>query len=193
MARPTGRPVRDEVLVAARGLIQNVGVGAFSYSDLSAAIGIKAPSIHHHFRHKEDLVAEVAEQYRAEFAAEVDAIAGATVSQRLRAFAELFVDTAAKNMMCLCGAVAAEWSTVGEAPRKQVEGFVEDQVAWLAAQVEEGASSGELRADIDPRVTARAILAMLEGAILMGRVDASSNAVSPVSEWLVSLLASDST
>ena len=92
MARPSGRPVRDEVLAATKDLIQRVGISGFSYTHLAEEVGVKAPSIHHHFKRKEDLVAEVANQYRSDFASELQEIDAETATGRLGQYAKLFAE-----------------------------------------------------------------------------------------------------
>jgi len=171
MARPTGRPVRAEILVASRDLIQRVGVGAFSYNQLAEQLGIKAPSIHHHFKRKEDLVAEVARLYREEFASELASISDEGVLDRVRSYSRLFLKAASNDLTCLCIAIAAEWATTGPHPREQVEGFVDDQIEWLSAQLRLGVESGDVRGDIDSDVMARTILSVLEGSLMLMRVD----------------------
>lgn len=189
MARPTGRPIREEILTLTEQLIQRAGVGAFSYNQVADKIGIKAPTIHHYFKRKEDLVAEVAAGYRERFASEVRAITGETASDRLREFTDLFARTASDDLMCLCGALAAEWATAGDEPRKVVEGFLDDQIHWLTDQICDGIKHGEFRRELDPTASAKTILATLEGAVLLNRADSSSDPVSLVSGVLLSLLA----
>lgn len=189
MARPTGRPIRDEILTLTEELIQRVGVGAFSYNQVADQIGIKAPTIHHYFKRKEDLVAEVAAGYRERFATQVDAIAGVTATERLTQFAELFARTASGDLMCLCGALAAEWATAGEAPRQEVQGFLDDQVAWLAEQIRQGVAAGEFRDGLDPVASAETVLATLEGAILLSRAERATDPVATATAVLLSLLA----
>ena len=169
MARPTGRPVRDEILVAAQRLIQQVGVDGFSYADLAEIVDVRAPSIHHHFRRKEDLVAEVANRYRRSFRTTVAAIDDPSPRDRILAYAEIFSDTAAEQLLCLCGTLAGEWSTIGDRARQVVQAFVEDQLTWLAEQLEEAARVGEIADTADHRATAELILATLEGALLLSR------------------------
>lgn len=188
MARPTGRPLGDELVDEARLLIQQLGVNGFSYGMLAERLGVRSPSIHHHFRTKEDLVAEVATRYRADFAASVAAIGSSGARDRLSAYAELYAETSSRGELCLCGAVAAEWASVGDKPRRVVEGFFADQHTWLAKEIEIGLASGELRADLDAPALASAILATLEGALLLARADGSS--VSTSADAVIGLLVS---
>lgn len=188
MARPTGRPVKEEILIATRTLIQRVGVCGFSYGDLAKELGIKAPSIHHHFRTKEELVAEVARRYRLDFGDRVAKLQDDSATRRIERYVDIFEQTAASDLLCLCGAVAAEWATVGELPKAEVENFFDEQEAWLAEAVRFGVTSGEFRSDLDPEETARTMLATLEGAILMTRAGPRPGLASGVGAVLTRLL-----
>lgn len=175
MARPTGRPVREELIVEATALIKAVGVSAFSYGDLAQRLGIKAPSIHHRFRAKQDLVAAVAERYRHDFKQAVLALEPASPADRLAAYANLFVATARADELCLCGAVAAEWLSIGDGSRQEVAAFFDDQVVWLTNELAAGQQAGSFRADLEAAQLAEVVLAVLEGALLMSRAGARSD------------------
>ena len=141
MARPSGRPLREEILAAARPLIQRVGVDGFSFSDIAAQLDVKAPSIHHHFATKADLVAEVAERYRIDFADRVAEISDETAAERLLSYADLFDAPTSDGLLCLCGSIAAEWPTITDGARKEVEAFFADQHAWIAGELRAQASA----------------------------------------------------
>lgn len=189
MARPTGRPIRDEILALTEQLIQQVGPGGFSYNQIANQVGIKAPTIHHYFKRKEDLIAEVAAGYRERFSHQVTAIESSSATDRLQQFADLFARTASGDAMCLCGAIAAEWATAGEAPRQIVQGFLDDQITWLAEQIRQGVEQGEFRHGLDPTASAHTVLATLEGAILLNRADSPDDPVALATAGLMSLLA----
>jgi TetR/AcrR family transcriptional regulator, transcriptional repressor for nem operon len=187
MARPTGRPVREEVLAAAADLIAIVGVGAFSYGDLAAQLDIKAPSIHHHFRSKEDLVAEVVRRYRASFAEQTGAIKVGKATRRLTQYADIFEQTSVNERFCLCGAVAAEWAAIGDEPRVEVRRFFDDQYSWILAEIESGIAGKEF-ANRDPLGSARTFLAMLEGSMLVARTRPSEHVVAENAKVFLRLL-----
>ncbi|MCH3032011.1 TetR/AcrR family transcriptional regulator, partial [Listeria monocytogenes] len=42
-------PTAERVVDAAEGLVQQHGYNGFSYDDVAQLVGIKKPSIHHHF------------------------------------------------------------------------------------------------------------------------------------------------
>ncbi|MEM7276218.1 MAG: TetR/AcrR family transcriptional regulator [Actinomycetota bacterium] len=186
--------MRDELLAEARTRIQQAGVSGFSYGDLASTLGIKAPSIHHHFPRKDDLVAEVAARYRAEFAEAVEAIASAepaadaASSDRIRAYARLFATTAAADLQCLCGAISADWVAVGEQTRAEVTGFFAEQADWLRGQLAAGVAGGEFRSDVDPARQATLLLTALEGAIVLSRAGDRADLASRVADDHLSLL-----
>jgi TetR/AcrR family transcriptional regulator, transcriptional repressor for nem operon len=172
MAKPTGRAIRDELIDGAKELIQTRGIGEFSYGALAATIGIKAPSIHHHFPRKEQLVAEVAAHYAKDFDASVRKIRGASAVTRIVAYADLYANTAKSGRTCLCGAIATEWTSVGPEAQAVVDQFFSEQVNWLRHQILDGQRSGEICGDgLSPLKLARVIFAALQGSLLLARSD----------------------
>ncbi len=187
MARPTGRPIRDELVQAARDLIQTRGVGEFSYGALADAIGIRAPSIHHHFPRKEQLVAEVAAQYRTGFDALVGEIDTSSPTEAIVAYSAMYATTASSGRTCLCGAIAAEWASVGEEVHAEVSRFFAEQIEWLRTRITEAQRLGEIRrTDVNPLAFARTIFACLQGALVLARSDADfGNTTGAVRDLLV--------
>lgn len=169
MARPSGRPLREEILATARPLIQRVGVDGFSFSDIATQLDVKAPSIHHHFASKADLVAAVAERYRGDFADRVAEIDEGTATDRLLAYADLFDAPASKGLLCLCGSLAAEWPTIMDAARREVETFFSEQHAWIVNELRTGAEAGEFTSVADAEELAETLVAALEGSMLVAR------------------------
>lgn len=188
MARPTGREIRTEIVDVATVLIQRQGVSGFSYSDVASQLLVKAPSIHHHFRTKDDLVAEVVSTYTERFASLVADIPAGTAVSRILAYADLFAQVAANDRLCLCGSVSADWPAVGASSQREVEQFFASQRRWLTSEIESGTEQGELRTDIDSDHLAVVVLSALEGSLLLDM--ASSNGVSDLlGQTLVALLA----
>ena len=167
-ARASGRPIREEILDAARELAQTVGFEAFSYADLAERVGIRSASIHHHFRYKQDLVAELLMRYRLDFAQSTKALNTIdSAPERLAAYARLFSEVAAQGRMCLCGMSAAEWSSIGGAGQDEVTAFLSEQRTWLTAALSDGLKQGVFPNDLRPGALAEVMLVALEGALLL--------------------------
>lgn len=172
MAKPTGRAIREELVVGARDLIQTLGIGQFSYGELAATVGIKSPSIHHYFPHREQLVAEVAATYRVEFNSRVAALRSTSPSKRIVAYASLYADTASSGRTCLCGAIASEWASAGELARTEIDLFFAEQRTWLVSQLQLAQVHGEIRkVGIDLPTVARMIFSSLQGSLTLAKSD----------------------
>ena len=171
-ARSSGRPIREEILDAARELAQTVGFEAFSYADLAERVGIRPASIHHHFRYKYDLIAELLRRYRLEFAQNANGLnAIVSAPDRLVAYARLFNEVSAQGRMCLCGMSAGEWSSIGEAGQEEVTAFLSEQRMWLTATLADGLNQAVFHDDLEAPAQAEVMLVALEGALLLARAD----------------------
>ena len=119
-------PTAERVVDAAEGLVQQHGYNGFSYDDVAQLVGIKKPSIHHHFPKKGELVAVVAQRYTHRFREELLSIEGqhAKAPDRLTAYAALFERTFAKDRrLCVCGMLGAESDSLPDAVVSEVERF----------------------------------------------------------------------
>jgi TetR/AcrR family transcriptional repressor of nem operon len=165
-------PTAVRVLDAAQILIQNNGYNGFSYEDLSRMVGLRKPSLHHHFPKKEDLGATVVERYTERFVLALNEIenthAGAT--EQIQAYVDLFIDTyGTTQRLCPCGMLGAEAETLPERVRTGVTAFFELNLSWLEAAVTRGKKSGEFTLCDRPDQAALLLFAALEGAMVVGR------------------------
>ena len=165
-------PAAERVVDAAEGLMQQQGYNGFSYDDVAQLIGIKKPSVHHHFPTKGDLAAMVVQRYTYRFREELLRIEGshAHARDRLTAYAELFDRTFARERrLCVCGMLGAEAHDLPEAVRGEVTRFFDINLRWLGDAFELGRTEGALSAQAQPLALARAYLCALEGAMVVGR------------------------
>lgn len=162
----------DRILDIAEGLVQTRGYEAFSYADISGALGIRKASVHHHFATKAELTRMVAARYRGAFAERLRGLDRdfPDPTRRLMRYVRLFQEALHKgDHMCLYGMLASSAVTLPPAVREEVLGFFADQEAWLTGLLAAGRSAGEFRFDGKPAATAAALFAGLEGAMLVAR------------------------
>jgi TetR/AcrR family transcriptional repressor of nem operon len=161
----------SRILDIAEELVQTRGFNGFSYNDISERLGIRKPSIHHHFSTKAALGARLVERYRQRFLGALAAIdrAGGNAPRRLRGYARIYEEVLAKDRMCLCGMLAAEVVTLPESVRAPLQRFFDDSETWLTELLESGRRSGELAFAGKARDQARLLLASLEGAMMVAR------------------------
>lgn len=162
----------ERVVDAAEALIQHHGYNGFSYDDVARKIGIKKPSIHHHFPSKAELVGVVAQRYTHRFREQLLRIEGkhAKPLDRLKAYAELFAQTYSQDRrLCVCGMLGAESEALPDDVAREVQRFFVINLEWLSATFASGQSDGSLRNSATPQDHAESFLCALEGAMVVGR------------------------
>ena len=159
------------ILDVAEELIQTRGLNAMSYADVSTRVGITNASLHYHFPAKADLTTALITRYSERFFAALDEIERTKpdVADRLRAYAEIYATVLARGRMCLCGMLASDFETLSPAAQDHVTAFFERSYTWLERIIDEGVAAGHLPAPVSSRATAEALVAGLEGAMLVSR------------------------
>jgi TetR/AcrR family transcriptional repressor of nem operon len=165
---------RIRIIDLAEALLMESGFNAISYQDVADRIGIRKASIHYHFPSKADLGAAVVGRYIAKLAgamAPVSELDASGVTQAFEGFLGVFAMVAATpRKVCLGGVLGAEFETLPENMRTEVQRFYRLAQAWLGALLERGREVGVFRFDGAAEGRARAILAMLEGSLIVERV-----------------------
>jgi len=161
---------REAILAAATRIAQAHGYGGLNFRDLAADVGIKAPSIYHHFPSKADLGAAVAKRYWEDTAAGLEAMSTEFADRPVRALHEYPARTFRPslengNRICLCSFMSAEYDDLPAEVQKEVQAFADINIAWLGKTLVAAGVVG--RAESEAR--ARSIFAAVSGAQLMAR------------------------
>ena len=165
------RHTADRVLDIAEALVQTRGYNAFSYADVSKAVGIRKASLHHHYPTKADLGLALVSRYRAAFLAALKNIEEKSEStpRRLERYTELYGSVLRKGRMCMCGMLAADVATLPKPMRESIADFFGENEAWLTRVLTEGKKRGEIAFDGTPASLASFFVSSLEGAMLVAR------------------------
>jgi TetR/AcrR family transcriptional repressor of nem operon len=169
--RPGEVDTAARILTVAERLVQHRGFNGFSYADVAAALDITKASLHYHFAGKAQLGEALIARYAARFAESLAAIdsPAADAPAKLHAYASLYADALRGDRMCLCGMLAAEYSTLPKPMRDAVIRFFDDNEAWLTKVLEQGEEEGTLQFTGSASDAARMIVGGLEGAMLVAR------------------------
>jgi TetR/AcrR family transcriptional repressor of nem operon len=167
---------RESLLDAAQELVQRVGANAMSYRDLSEAVGIRKASIHYHFPTKSDLLVSLIARYADHFLALLGEIRSGKEagSSKLARYCRLFEQTLRKSAgerACPCGMLGAEITTLSPEAAEKLREFYRENVRGLAAILDEGLEDGSLAFEGRSDDLAWLLFSMLEGAMLIARVD----------------------
>jgi TetR/AcrR family transcriptional repressor of nem operon len=162
--------IRSSLIDAATDQVRQHGYSAFSYADLVDVVGIRKPSIHHHFPTKEDLGVAMVTAYTERVLEQLDRIDSDIDDpiERLRAYAQLYREGLKAGQGCLCGVLASEVAVLPQRVQAGIRQFFKLNIRWLERTLRGGLTgasrSAVLRADLEPRREARTVLATLQGA-----------------------------
>jgi TetR/AcrR family transcriptional regulator, transcriptional repressor for nem operon len=163
----------DDILACTRSLIIAGGYHGFSYADIANVVGIRKPSIHHHFPSKVDLVRTLVARYREEARAGI-AHLERNISdpiELLRSYTVYWEAciTNASAPFCVCALLASELPVLPEAVAIEVRAHFRWLSNWLASVLERGSQEGRLQLVTTPRVEAETFMATVHGAMLSAR------------------------
>ncbi|MEO6926322.1 MAG: TetR/AcrR family transcriptional regulator [Rhodanobacter sp.] len=160
------------VMDVAEALIQQRGYRGFSFDEVAQVVGIRKPSVHHHFHTKADLVAALARRYTERFESALAAIdvARRDPLMRLKSYVRLFATTYAQDgRLCVCGMLGAEADALPDGVADAVASFFKLNLAWLTAAFRDAQRSGQMTSAQRAAALAELMLSTLEGAMVVGR------------------------
>ena len=163
----------DRILDAGQELIQTGGFSAMSFQDIASEVGIRKPSIIHHFPTKAELGVAIIRRYRDTFAAQLQQISEEPTKSSWDAlefyFSPYLFLASTPDKVCLCGALAGEIPVLPEVMRVGVKQFIEAHQRWLEEILREGVKCGELVLIDSPKSLSRVIFNSLQGSLLVRR------------------------
>ena len=169
---------RDELIDQATRLIETQGFCAFSYADLAERVGIRKPSIHHHFPAKADLgVAVVRRMHERMAGLWADLERGhARVPDRVRAVFRHINDTAAcGDRICPIGALQSEFNAVPEPVQLALRGFADAYLETWTRWLDEGRRAGDLVFPGQPRAMAQIVVCVVQATLQRQRANAAES------------------
>jgi len=182
-----GEQTRRKIVVAAAPIFNQRGYEGSSLNDLMEATGLRKGGIYRHFASKEELAAE-AFDYTWEAAwnarlLHVDEKANGI--EKLKQLITNFVDRrspVAGGCPILNTAIDADDGNA--VLRARVAKALRSWVTRLQTIVKQAQQRGEARTGVDPRAVATLIVASLEGALMMSRIERNDDSLRRVQQHL---------
>ena len=176
MSRRPNPEARQRIVEAAHNLFLQHGYHGVSVDDVAKTIGMKKANVFHYYPTKEDLayavICHAAEESKTKFFAEC--IGKKDPKRIVRA---LF-DTRIRLMQSEDGAsgslianFAQEVSGFNEKLREKIAASMQSWIDEISGVFAEAKAAGKFRRDFQPERTARAVLSMLEGAVLLAKAE----------------------
>jgi TetR/AcrR family transcriptional repressor of nem operon len=163
----------EDILASARALIVSGGYNGFSYADIADVVGIRKPSIHHHFPSKAELVTALVAGYRKEVEAGIANLEHAIPGplDQLNAYIGYWKTCIgdASAPFCICALLANELPVLPPEVAREVRAYFRFLSGWLNGVFERGAGQGLIDLSETPRVEAEAFMATVHGAMLSAR------------------------
>jgi TetR/AcrR family transcriptional repressor of nem operon len=171
--------MREEIVAAALDQFHTHGFNAAGVKDITDAAGAPKGSFYNHFQSKEALAVVALERYGTTRRLAELGDASVPGLRRLRAhFTFLREENEARDYTrgCLIGDFGAEISDHSPVIREAVEASLGSWGETIAGAIADAQREGTVRSGIDPKATARFVLAAWEGTLISMRAERSGAA-----------------
>ena len=162
---------------AAHDLIAMHGYAGFSFADISEVVGIRKPSIHHHFPTKVDLVVAVLREHRSNVAHAITDLEQSVENplQRLQLYIDYWEGCMREQRrpICIAALLSAEAPGIPDEVKSEVKQHFDFFTRWARNTLQEGSERGLIRLHADVRDEAQNFVALVHGAMLSARIYAS--------------------
>jgi len=190
-----GQQTRQRIVTAAADVILQQGVARTTLDDVRAEAGVSSSQIYHYFADKEALVRAVVD-YRAQtVVGEIHEPALAAIEgiEGLRAWRDMIVSIQAAADCrggCPLGSLGSELAELDHAVRCDVAAGYARWQAAISACLAGMRDRGQLSAAADPARLATAVLAALQGGLLLAKVERDVRPLATALDVMISLIAS---
>ena len=158
---------RARILRVARNLIQTRSYLGFSFQDIADEIGIRKPSLYHHFPSKEALGVEVLQQATRSFNSWA-ARTPAAPRRKLAAYFNMYrKGLHAGRGVCPAGALASGWDCIDTDLRGAVRTLRDAQISWLTDVLATIGMRNRRQSTVE---SAAFVFAACQGALLSARM-----------------------
>ena len=167
---PKGRATRERIVATAAQLMHDHGVAGTTLGDVQKAAGVGVSQVYHYFGDKDSLVrAVVAHRIQALLAT----LGGLDTMEGLRAWRDFLVDTLGQRNCeggCPVGSLAGELAESCPECRADLAGGFDQWEASIREGLQAMCDRGDLRRKANPDRLATALLAAIEGGMLLAQV-----------------------
>lgn len=150
------------------------GYSAFSYADISQAVGIRKPSIHHHFPTKAGLAAAVLQAHRQKTIQGLEYLDQQIEDPRKRLHAYiLYWEGCIRERtvpFCVAALMGAELPSLPEEVQVEVRLHFTALGEWLEQTLNAGVAAGVFKLQDSAATEAQTLMAAVHGAMLSARV-----------------------
>ncbi len=165
---------REQIMNRAAELLTSRGFNGFSYRDISTHLGVKNAAVHYHFPAKADLALALVDEYRQllrKSTSEFMAYGGSALAQMEGFFAFSAKQFCLGRCLCPFGAFSVDYNELPDSVREATAGFMDETIKWMTQVLEVGRQQKEFSFEGEARPRALMILASLQGARQLARIN----------------------
>jgi TetR/AcrR family transcriptional repressor of nem operon len=163
----------ERILKSAETLMIERGYSAFSYADISEAVEIKKPSIHHHFPTKAALAAAVLRAHREKTIEGTEQLDRQIEDprKRLHAYVQYWEGCIRGGTVpfCVAALMGAELPSLPEEVQSEVRLHFKSLGEWLERTLKAGVKAGVIKLQDSAATEAQTLMAIVHGAMLSAR------------------------
>ncbi|HNB23493.1 MAG TPA: TetR/AcrR family transcriptional regulator [Candidatus Melainabacteria bacterium] len=167
---------RQKLIDATIELMSSRGFEAMGINSILEAAGVSKSNFYYHFKSKEDLCLAALDSMTESFFSMCDPILlNKSLSPRkrlekfLKGMAEM-IESECCNKGCPFVNLATETSDFVPAFRERISEYFERYQQCFAEVIQEGIQQGEFRSDVSAKLAAQALLAAMNGTIVLTKV-----------------------
>lgn len=160
--RPRPRRSREDILDAAARIFHAKGYDSASVQDIADELGILKGSVYYHVRSKEDMLFEILlreHENLLEHVVDVPSLPGPALG-KVREFVTRHVEHCARNLVGT-GVFFRDFRSLSDERRQTIVGKRDEYEEVLRSLLREGRGTGSVCPDLDPGLTGREIVGML--------------------------------
>ena len=163
----------ERIVKTAQSLMAERGYSAFSYADISDAVEIKKPSIHHHFPTKAGLAVEVLRVHRQNTIHGTEELDRQIENpwKRLQAYVQYWEGCIRGKAVpfCVAALMAAEVPALPEEVQAEVRLHFQALSGWIERTLKAGVKAGVIKLQAPAAAEAQTLMAVVHGAMLSAR------------------------
>ncbi|WP_153800324.1 TetR/AcrR family transcriptional regulator [Foetidibacter luteolus] len=161
---------REAIIHIADQLIRDKGFNAFSFYDISKALGIKNASIHYYFPTKTRLGVSVVKAHQAEAERLMRGVENSDPVTKLNAFLSIYTHTKAEGRVCIVGSLATDLHTVDAEIQEELKKFVNSIIHWVTGILEEGKKQNIFFFTVPARTKALMVITNMLASVQLTRL-----------------------
>ena len=185
---PPSGDVKARILDVAARLFMEQGFAATSVREIGERAGVGQSSLYHHVRSKGQLLFQLSHSFSSDLLERLTAMAASTPSptEQLRGVVHVVL-AVVESHQAEVTVFLREGHALPEGPRQQIQKERDQVDAMVDRMVSEGIAVGELRPDLDVRLTRMAILGMCNWTYQWFRPDGAKTSAE-IADYFAGLL-----